>query len=45
MLLRPKQGSNAYEFIEGSKGKCTSIDGYNFEESYNAIQEVMNDAQ
>jgi len=37
---------NAYEFIEGFKGiKRISIDGYNFEESYNAMQEVMNDVR
>ena len=37
---------NAYEFIEGFKGiKRISIDGYNFEESYNAMQEVINDVR
>jgi len=37
---------NAYEFIEGFKGiKRISIDGYNFEESYIAMQEVINDVR
>ncbi len=37
---------NAYEFIEGFKGiKRISIDGYNFEESFNAMQEVINDVR
>ena len=37
---------NAYEFIEGFKGiKRISIDGYNFEESYNAMQEVIDDVR
>ena len=37
---------NAYEFIEGFKGiKRISIDGYNFEESFTAMQEVVNDVR
>ena len=37
---------NAFEFIEGFKGiKRRSIDGYNFEESYNAMQDVINDVR
>ncbi|MFN0081449.1 MAG: thiamine pyrophosphate-dependent enzyme [Ferruginibacter sp.] len=37
---------NAYEFIEGFKGiKRISIDGYNFEESYNAMKHVINEVR
>jgi 2-oxoisovalerate dehydrogenase E1 component len=38
--------SNAFEFIEGFKGiKRISINGYNFEESYAAMQDVINDVR
>ena len=38
--------SNAYEFTEGFKGiKRISIDGYNFEESYNSMQHVIDDVR
>ena len=38
--------SNAYEFIEGFKGiKRISIDGYNFEESYRTMKEVIADVR
>ncbi len=37
---------NAYEFIEGFKGiKRISIDGYNFEESFGAMQQVINEVR
>ena len=37
---------NAYEFIEGFKGiKRISIDGFNFEESFNAMQFVIDDVR
>ena len=37
---------NAYEFIEGFKGiKRISIDGYDFEESYHAMQQVINEVR
>lgn len=37
---------NAYEFIEGFKGiKRITIDGYNFEESYHAMQQVINEVR
>ncbi len=37
---------NAYEFIEGFKGiKRITIDGYNFEESFNAMQQVINEVR
>ncbi len=37
---------NAYEFIEGFKGiKRISIDGSNFIESYDAMQQVINDVR
>jgi len=38
--------SNAFEFIEGFKGiKRISIDGYNFEESYRAMKDVIADVR
>ncbi len=37
---------NAYEFIKGFKGiKRISMDGYNFEESYHAMQQVINEVR
>ncbi len=37
---------NAYEFIEGFKGiKRITIDGYNFEESFNAMQFVIDEVR
>lgn len=38
--------SNAYKFIKGFKGiKRISIDGYDFEECYNSIQQVIQDVR
>lgn len=38
--------SNAFEFTEGFKGiKRVSIDGYNFEESYNSMEHVIKDVR
>ena len=38
--------SNAYEFVEGFKGiKRISIDGCNFEESFNAMRDVISDVR